>query len=82
MIRHSPLNAVPMCSSHHVYFTHRPEKWREFIDSFAPGRFETLMALDRDKQGTPLEEVYEEYAEFYKARKDSSWFEWEAGGRK
>lgn len=30
--RYDPDNAITLCRSCHLYFTHRPLEWREFID--------------------------------------------------
>jgi hypothetical protein len=30
-IRWAAENAVPMCSAHHVYFTHHPLEWEDYI---------------------------------------------------
>lgn len=78
LIRHSPLNAVCMCSSHHKYYTHRPEEWMVLIESRLPGRWSALLALDREKKGMKPIEVYAEYREFYTGRTDD-FGEWNEG---
>jgi hypothetical protein len=35
-------NAVPMCAAHHMYFTHHPLEWRDFIEARAPGLWDSL----------------------------------------
>ena len=79
LIRHSPLNAVCMCAAHHVYYTHRPEEWRHFIEGKFPGRWDALFALDREKQSMPIVEAYQEYRGFYEGRTDN-WIDWLSEG--
>lgn len=70
LIRHDPLNAIPMCKSHHVWFTHRPELWHTFIERKYPGRLQFLVDLDRSRRGWKLIEAYELYEKWYKGRTD------------
>jgi len=37
-------NAVALCRSCHVKFTHRPLEWREWVEDHYPGRWEALKA--------------------------------------
>jgi len=38
-------NAIPLCSAHHLYFTHRPSEWEEFIiERFGQARWDDLRA--------------------------------------
>lgn len=37
-------NAVALCSSHHVYWTHRPLEWQDWIGVRYPGRWDDLRA--------------------------------------
>ena len=76
-IRHSPLNAMCLCRSHHAYFTFRPEAWRAFVETMFPGRWDVLLELDREFAGTPLTEVYEHYRSLYKDIKAESWADWQ-----
>jgi 5-methylcytosine-specific restriction endonuclease McrA len=41
-IRVDPDNAIALCQSCHVRFTHRPLEWRDFIDEMWPGRWDRL----------------------------------------
>lgn len=51
-IRHNPDNAVALCRGDHVYFTHHPIEWTDFIESKFPGRWRALRkkALDYHKK--------------------------------
>lgn len=71
LIRHSRYNALPLCKSHHVYFTHRPEEWLHFVEMLYPGRFQFLRELDLSRKGMRLVDVYEE---------EISWFASNPGG--
>lgn len=44
-------NAVALCQSCHVFFTHRPLEWIDFIEALFPGRYAVLrrLALRGDK---------------------------------
>lgn len=37
-------NAIALCAKHHVYFTHRPLEWQEFVESQWPGVWDELKA--------------------------------------
>jgi 5-methylcytosine-specific restriction endonuclease McrA len=41
-IRTNPDNAVTLCQSHHVYYTHRPLEWQEWVEDRFPGRWDEL----------------------------------------
>jgi len=41
-IRTNPDNAVALCAKHHVYFTHHPLEWKQWVDEQYPGRWEQL----------------------------------------
>jgi 5-methylcytosine-specific restriction endonuclease McrA len=41
-IRTVPENAVALCQKHHLYFTHRPLEWREWVEDRFPGRWDKL----------------------------------------
>lgn len=45
-------NAIALCRSDHVFFTHRPLEWENFIDNRFPGRRDELRkkALTYEKQ--------------------------------
>ena len=50
-IRTSASNAVTLCREHHVYFTHRPLEWEEWVVAeFGRDYYESLrkQALDHD----------------------------------
>lgn len=36
------LNAIALCASHHIYWTHRPLEWEDWIKDRYPGRWEAL----------------------------------------
>lgn len=44
-IRTNPDNAVALCRGCHVYYTHRPIEWEQFIAEFQPGLWEDLGAI-------------------------------------
>jgi hypothetical protein len=41
-IRTLDVNAVALCKSHHVYFTHRPMEWEAWCERRWPGRLREL----------------------------------------
>jgi 5-methylcytosine-specific restriction endonuclease McrA len=41
-IRVDPENAVALCASCHVLFTHRPLEWREWVEVEFPDRWDAL----------------------------------------
>lgn len=41
-IRWDESNARPMCSAHHVWYTHHPLEWEAFIEAALPGLWDTL----------------------------------------
>lgn len=43
-VRWDPDNAVPLCAGAHLYFTSRPEEWRQFIEELYPGRYAEMWA--------------------------------------
>ena len=43
-IRFSPLNAVALCSRHHVYYTYRTIEWELWCEERFPGRLAMLKA--------------------------------------
>ena len=50
-IRTVPENAVALCAKHHMYFTHHPLEWREWVDERHPGLWDKLThaALSYDR---------------------------------
>lgn len=44
-VRFDTRNAIALCKSHHVYFTHRPLEWEEWIERALPGRRDLLRRL-------------------------------------
>lgn len=66
-IRTVPENAVTLCQSHHVYYTHRPLEWQEWVEQRFPGRWEDLrrVALSYDRVDWKAE--YETYRELVDA---------------
>jgi hypothetical protein len=38
-------NAVPMCAAHHMFFTHHPLEWRDFIEAKLPGMWDELREI-------------------------------------
>lgn len=44
-IRVNPDNAVALCRSCHVRFTHRPLEWRQWVEGRFPGGWEELSAI-------------------------------------
>lgn len=60
-IRHSPLNAVCMCNTHHRLFTEHPDLWTAFIEEKFPGRWDHLNAVLLEG-GKP---DYQYYIDFY-----------------
>lgn len=47
-------NALTLCQAHHVFFTHRPAAWHDFIDDHYPGRWDELRAKAREHRGSGL----------------------------
>lgn len=41
-IRTHPLNAIALCRSCHVYFTHRPLEWQDWIEERFPGIWQQM----------------------------------------
>ena len=37
-LRHKLWNGLPGCQSHHFYYTHREQLWRELCERYYPGR--------------------------------------------
>lgn len=67
-IRTHRMNAVALCRSCHVRFTHRPLEWEDFVEGRWPGRWEMLRGLaleysrvdwraERDKWRAELERL-------------------------
>jgi len=61
-------NAVALCRSEHIYFTHRPLEWREWVEQRFPGRWDRLATqalmyervdwrAERDRLKTVLERL-------------------------
>ena len=44
-IRTNPDNAVALCQGHHVFYTHRPLEWREWVEARFPGRWDELQKV-------------------------------------
>jgi hypothetical protein len=42
VIRCDPDNAIALCASHHIYWTHRPLEWTDWIETVFPGRWDVL----------------------------------------
>lgn len=40
-----PDNAIPLCSAHHVYWTHHPLEWEDYIRATYPGLWEELRSM-------------------------------------
>lgn len=53
-IRTDPDNAVTMCASHHVYYTHNPGQWLDFVERRWPGRLDELRRRVRDHVASGL----------------------------
>lgn len=53
ILRTDETNAITMCQAHHVYFTHRPAEWWDFIDSQYPGLHDTLRRKARLHREAP-----------------------------
>ena len=51
--RWSPANALPGCSAHHLYFTHRRDEWRTAINDWQPGLYDHLLLIS--ERGTKAE---------------------------
>jgi hypothetical protein len=43
-IRTNELNALCLCQGHHLYYTHHPLEWRQWIEAQHPGRWDELTA--------------------------------------
>ena len=71
IIRHHPLNAVPMCSAHHRYFTQRPLEFWEFIEERFPGRSQLLKDLERGMRAEGQKPDYEGWIAWYTDRMDN-----------
>jgi len=41
-IRTNEHNAIALCQGHHVFYTHRPLEWRQFVELNYPGLWDTL----------------------------------------
>lgn len=48
-------NAVTLCGGHHVFFTHRPLEWADWVEAMFPGRWDELKrrALRYDRVNWP-----------------------------
>ena len=43
--RTDPRNALCLCAAHHFFFTHHDLDWRDFIEVYRPGRWDTLREI-------------------------------------
>lgn len=43
--RCDPSNAIALCASHHIYWTHRPLEWQDWIEARYPGRWDLLRSV-------------------------------------
>lgn len=50
-IRHTPENALSMCSRHHHWFTANPASFGNFVEEMHPGREDLLNELIRERKG-------------------------------
>lgn len=41
-VRCDPFNAIALCASHHIYWTHRPIEFEDWVKAKYPGRWEAL----------------------------------------
>ena len=41
-IRTHPDNATTLCAKHHVFYTHRPLEWNNWVEARWPGRWDEL----------------------------------------
>ena len=71
VLRHHPLNAIPMCSAHHRYFTQRPLEFWEFVEKTMPGRSQRLKDLEREIRTSYSKPDYEFWIAWYQNRTDS-----------
>lgn len=62
-------NAVALCRGCHVFFTHRPLEWQEWVEAMWPGRWGVLREralayerLDWKRRVAELKRVWEEEA--------------------
>lgn len=47
MIRADPQNSVVLCAGCHVFYTHRPVEWGDWVEGKFPGRLDYLKSLIR-----------------------------------
>ncbi len=59
-IRTNESNAVALCARHHLYYTHHPLEWREWVEKKFPGRWDalTVKALAYEKVDWKAEAAY------------------------
>lgn len=60
MIRADPQNSVVLCAGCHVFFTHRPVEWNDWVESKFPGRLDYLKSLIRKGYKPDYETVISE----------------------
>ena len=68
VIRWHPLNAYPLCSAHHRYFTQRPLIFAEF----AEGRKERLQEIEREIRSNGGKPDPSFWYAWYKSRHDNA----------
>ena len=71
VLRHHPLNAIPMCSAHHRYFTQRPLEFWEFVEKTMPGRSQRLKDLELEIRTSNSKPDYEFWIAWYQKRTDN-----------
>ena len=54
ILRTDERNAITMCQAHHVYYTHRPAEWLDFIDSEYPHLLDDLRKTARLHRDAPV----------------------------
>ena len=64
-LRYDPLNALCGCAGHHVYYTHHPDDWTDFMKKNYPAQWNYVQSHKTDRV-KKTEELYRQIIETYK----------------
>lgn len=76
-LRHSPLNALPLCNVCHRRFTMHPLQFAGFIDEWFPTRRGQLEAREKEAMDNHEKPDYQYWIDWYSNRpKDEDFYKW------
>lgn len=58
-IRWDPANAICGCAGHHVYYTHNPEAWRDFMSTNFPEEWEYVNSVRNEIWDKDIDKILE-----------------------